>query len=154
MRLFHRTNVNPAAIAAMLLSVSCLACPSRAAAAQPLTVAKAWVRYLLPTIPAAGYMTIKNNGATDAVLVAAASPACGMLMLHESQDNSGMSMMMDVPKITIPAHGSVTFAPGGYHLMCMSPSMAIGDRVRMTLSFQNGETLSVTAPVYGAQTAP
>jgi copper(I)-binding protein len=129
--------------------------PLAAQAASPtVTVTKPWMRYLLPSLPAAGYMTLTNSGNTAAVLTGAASPACGMLMLHESQDASGMSMMMDIQTITIPANGSVTFAPGGYHLMCMQPKMKIGDQLPVTLSFQDGSTLVATLPVYGAQNAP
>ncbi len=139
------------------LSMACLLAmlPLAAQAASPtVTVTKPWMRYLLPSLPAAGYMTLTNSGNTDAVLTGAASPACGMLMLHKSQDDSGMAMMMDMQTITIPANGSVTFAPGGYHLMCMQPKMKIGDQLPVTLSFQDGSTLSATLPVYGAQNAP
>jgi copper(I)-binding protein len=139
------------------LSMACLLAllPLAAQAASPtVTVTKPWIRYLLPSLPAAGYMTLSNSGNTDAVLTGAASPACGMLMLHKSQDDSGMAMMMDVRTITVPANGSVTFAPGGYHLMCMQPKMNIGDRLPVVLSFQGGSTLSTTMPVYGAQNAP
>ena len=124
------------------------------AATPSVTVTKPWIRYLLPTIPAAGYMTLHNAGNTVAMLTAAASPGCGTLMLHKSQDDSGMAMMMAMQSISIPANGSVTFAPGGYHLMCMQPKMKIGERVPVTLSFEDGSTLSTTMPVYGAQNAP
>jgi copper(I)-binding protein len=115
---------------------------------------RAWIRYLLPSIPAAGYMVLANTGDDDVVLSKAASPACGMLMLHKSQDDSGMAMMMDLQSVTIPAHGSVTFAPGGYHLMCMQPSMKIGEKIPVVLTFQDGATLATTMSVYGAQNAP
>jgi copper(I)-binding protein len=124
------------------------------AATPAVTVSKPWIRYLLPTLPAAGYMTLHNAGNTVAVLTAAASSGCGTLMLHKSQDDSGMAMMMAMQTIPIPANGSVTFAPGGYHLMCMQPKMKIGEQVPVTLSFQDGSTLSTTMPVYGAQNAP
>ncbi len=125
-----------------------------AAAAQSVTVEKPWVRYLLPSVPAAGYMVLENTGDTDVVVTGAASPACGMLMLHKSEDSSGMAMMMDVPNVTVPAHGSVTLAPGGYHLMCMQPDMKVGDTVKMTLMLQGGASVVVVTPVYGAQGSP
>jgi len=75
-------------------------------------------------------------------------------MLHKSEDSSGMAMMMDVPNVTVPAHGSVTLAPGGYHLMCMQPDMKVGDTVKMTLMLQGGASVVVAAPVYGAQGSP
>jgi copper(I)-binding protein len=139
------------------LTLACLLpmLPMAAQAASPtVTVTKPWMRYLLPSLPAAGYMTLHNSGDTEAVLTAAASPGCGMLMLHKSQDDSGMAMMMDMQSVTIPANGSVTFAPGGYHLMCMQPKLKIGDQLPVTLTFQDGSTLSTTMPVYGAQNAP
>jgi len=131
-----------------------IALPSLAAAEQNITVAKPWMRYLLPSVPAAGYLTLQNNGGADVVLTGASSPACGMLMLHKSQDSSGMAMMMDVPSVTIPAHGSITFAPGGYHLMCMQPTMKIGEIVNITLLFQDGSKLPAALPVYGPQGSP
>ena len=136
----------------LLLAALLLASP--AFASPTLSVSTPWIRYLLPSIPAAAYMTIHNDADTPATLTAASSPACGILMLHQSQDTSGMAMMMSVPSIKIPAHGSVTFAPGGYHLMCMSPSMKLGAKIPITLTFQDGATLPVTAPVYGAQSSP
>ncbi len=124
------------------------------AAAQSVTVQKPWMRYLLPSIPAAGYMTLQNSGSAPVVVTGASSPACGMLMLHKSEDSSGMAMMMDVPNITIPPHASQTLAPGGYHLMCMQPNMKIGENVPITLTFQNGGSVSASLPVYGAQGSP
>jgi len=128
--------------------------PGLAAAQQTVTIEKPWMRYLLPNIPAAGYMTLQNTGSAPVVLTGGSSPACGMLMLHKSEDDSGMAMMMDVPNITIPPHTSQTFAPGGYHLMCMQPKMKIGDSVPVTLNFQNGASVSASLPVYGAQGSP
>ena len=129
--------------------------PVAAQAAPPeLTVVKPWMRYLLPHIPAAAYMVLQNPGAAEVVVTGAASPACGMLMLHKSTDASGMAMMMDVPSLTVPAHGSVALAPGGYHLMCLQPTMKLGEQVPVTLSLRDGSTVTAHLPVYGAQNAP
>ena len=130
-----------------------LALPALAQAAG-VTVQSSWMRYLLPSLPAAGYMVLHNAGPAPAVLAGAASPACGMLMLHRSQEASGTSTMTDVPAIIIPAGGSVSFAPGGYHLMCMQPRMKVGDRIVVTLRFQNAPPVATTMPVYGANGAP
>ncbi len=125
-----------------------------AAQAGNVTVSKPWMRFLLPSIPAAGYMVLQNNGDAPAALTGASSPDCGSLMLHESQDDSGMAMMMMVQSIPIPAHGSVSFAPGGYHLMCMDPKMKVGDSVPVTLTLQDGTSIVASMPVFGAQSAP
>ncbi|HUW80120.1 MAG TPA: copper chaperone PCu(A)C [Acidocella sp.] len=129
--------------------------PLAAMAGTPdVTVSKAWMRYLLPDIPAGGYMVLHNSGDADAVLTGASSPACGKLMLHKSEDSSGMSMMKDVPNVTVPAHGKASFSPGGYHLMCMQPKMKLGEKVPVTLSFQDGSKVMFTMPVYGPSGAP
>jgi copper(I)-binding protein len=112
------------------------------------------MRYLLPNLPAGGYLVLNNASDTPAVITGASSPACGMLMLHESQDTSGMAMMMAVQSVTVPAHGSVRFVPGGYHLMCMQPVMKPGTTVLVLLNFQDGSTLEVAMPVFGATGAP
>ena len=128
-----------------------LALPVLLGAAAPagVTAEHPWMRYLLPNIPAGGYLTLRNDAGTPAVLTGASSPACGALMLHKSEDVSGMAMMAMVPSITIPAHGAVSFAGGGYHLMCMKPKMKLGERVPVTLNFQDGATLALTMKVYG-----
>jgi len=129
-----------------------LAAPALAAS-PALTVSHPWIRFLTPQIPAAGYFTLHNNGAHAAVLTGASSQDCGQLMLHKSMEKNGMAEMKMVSAITVPAHGSVTFHPGGYHLMCMSPSAAIapGQHVPVSLQFKDGASLPVDFPVYGAK---
>lgn len=113
-----------------------------------------WFRYLLPNLPAAGYMVLQNTGSGTAILTGASSPDCGSLMLHQSQEESGMSSMNMVSDITVPAHGSVAFAAGGYHLMCMQPKLKVGEKIPFALHFKDGSVLLLIAPVYGATSAP
>jgi copper(I)-binding protein len=69
-----------------------------------------------------------------------------MAMLHKSETMGGMAHMSDESAIDVPAKGTLSFAPGGYHVMCMSPSAAVkpGGTVTMTLRF--GDGTSLTAP--------
>ena len=103
-------------------------------------------------IPSGGYFTLHNNGAKDAVLTGAATPACGSLMLHQSEMTGGMSSMHHVDEVDVPAGGSVAFAPGGYHLMCMDPrpALKLGASVPVTLSFQGAPPLTAQFDVRGA----
>lgn len=136
---------------ALLLAMPAAAAPPGVRAAPPpgMSVQGAWMRYLLPGIPAGGYLVLRNGGTAPAVLTGASSPACGSLMLHESAEASGMAMMRTVPGIAVPAGGSVALAPGGYHLMCMAPKMKPGESVSVTLRFEDGSSLTVAMPVYG-----
>jgi copper(I)-binding protein len=111
-----------------------------------------WMQSIIPSRPAAGYFTLSNATARPATLVGAASPDCGMLMLHRSSRMNGEEHMAMVQSIVVPAHGAVKFAPGGYHLMCTEPSKALkpGASVPVTLRFADGSTVTASFPVRGA----
>jgi periplasmic copper chaperone A len=124
-----------------------------ASAAPPgLSVSGQWFRFIMPSLPAAGYFTLSNASATPRSLVGAASPACSALMLHKSVSANGEERMVMVPSVPIPARGELQFSPGGYHLMCMSPGPAMkpGQSVPVTLRLANGETLNARFPVRNA----
>ncbi|MHB8885996.1 MAG: copper chaperone PCu(A)C [Methylovirgula sp.] len=122
------------------------------AAATRLTLSNQWMRLILPSRPVAGYFTLTNPTAEAQTLVGATSPSCGMLMLHQSLHESGQERMVMAENIVVPAHGAVTFAPGGYHLMCTSPGKDVrkGYFVPVTLRFADGTTLTANFPVRGA----
>lgn len=139
----------PAFLAAAALTASAVA---QTAVPQGLSLSDPWLRFITPNIPAAGYFTLSNSGAAPQTLVGASSSACGSLMLHQSVTKNGVEQMIMVPKVAVPAHGTLQFAPGGYHLMCMSPAAAMrpGQSVPVTLQFDGGGTLSASFPVRGA----
>ncbi len=130
--------------------------PLRALAgqAQDVSVQQPRVRYLLPQIPAGGYLTLVNNTDVPVTLTGARAGQCASLMLHQSMNMGGTAMMMPVASVPVPAHGQAELVEGGYHLMCMAPKMKIGDRIAITLAFGDGSTLVVMAPVYGPAGAP
>jgi periplasmic copper chaperone A len=119
---------------------------------QMVSIANPWIRFINPMTPAAGYFTVTNAGARSVVITGASSPDCGSLMLHQSRNVSGVEQMEMVSSVTVPAHGSVTFAPGGYHLMCMSPSANVvpGRTVPVTLTFADHRTMTKPFIVRGA----
>jgi periplasmic copper chaperone A len=149
MRTSQVRTVQGAAAAALLLA----ALP---AAAEPgpagVSVKDGWIRALPAAIPSGGYFTLENKSGKAVTLTGAASPACGMLMLHKSDDKGGMSSMTDVAEVPVPAGGSVSFTPGSYHLMCMNtkPSLKPGASVPVTLAFKSGEKLTVNFAVRNA----
>lgn len=146
MRLAFGTLLGGALLAAVLVV------PLPARAADGLSLHDQWMRLIVASRPAAGYFVLENDGATARDLVGAESPACGQLMLHRSVRENGQDKMVMVKRIPVPAHGKVSFAPGGYHLMCMSPAkeMARGKNVSVTLKFADGATLKTDFPVRGA----
>lgn len=145
-----RPRSNPAVL--LLLGVSLVAGASVAAADEAdMVLSDGYVRTIIPSRPAAGYFTLENKGDTARVLVGAASPGCGSVMLHQSQSVNGVEKMSPVKSVPVPPHQSVSFAPGGYHLMCMSPAASLkpGSSVPVTLKFDDGGTLTGDFPVRG-----
>ena len=124
-----------------------------AGAAPPMTrhvaIVNPWFRSLPAHLPAGGYFELRNTGQWPATLVSADTTACGMLMLHKSEQKSGMDTMSDVTTVDIPAGQTVKFAPGGYHLMCTDPgpTMKPGRSVRVTLKFSDASAAHVAFAV-------
>jgi periplasmic copper chaperone A len=133
-------------------SLAALALSGFASAAPQIAVTDAWIRALPGKLPAGGYFTLHNGTAKTLTLKGAASSACGSLMLHKSDTMGGMASMSDVATIDVPAGGTLTFAPGGLHLMCMDPRPQLqrGAEVTVTLQFQGGAQLPVRFHVRGA----
>jgi copper(I)-binding protein len=122
-----------------LLLLALFAAPSARAQLQMVSISDPWIRFITPASPAGGFFTITNAGAKPVVITSATSPACRSMALHQTHQEGGMSRMDPVEQVTVPAHGSVKFEPGGYHLMCMSPSgdLHAGSTVPVTLRFQD-----------------
>lgn len=118
--------------------------------ADHVTVTDAWVKE--PTMPGMTGMfgTIENTGDSEVVLVGGSSPVAGMVEIHESI--AGGQMQALEGGLVIDAGKMATLEIGGNHVMLMelSGTLAVGDEVTVTLKFEDGSTLDVTAPVKSA----
>ncbi len=124
------------------------------AQAEHVMISDAWVREAPPGAAAlAGYMVVMNHGDVARALVGAASPAFGNVMLHRTVMEGGVAKMVHQMRIELPANGSITFEPSGYHLMMMKPKQALkaGDVVPVTIEFANGEKMEVEYQVKGME---
>jgi periplasmic copper chaperone A len=98
----------------------------------------------------AGYLTIVNKGAAPDKLVSAATKAASSVEIHAmSMDNGVMTMRALPDGLDIKPGETVTFKPGGYHLMLMGLTKPLvqGDKVEMTLTFAKAGPVTVTLPV-------
>ncbi|CAB3643119.1 copper chaperone PCu(A)C [Paraburkholderia rhynchosiae] len=127
---------------ALTLSLA-FASSAQAAGAQTITAKNAWVRWLPNNLPAAGYVTLVNASDKPVDLVDISSSDYGDAMLHQTVSNGSSQKMVMVDKLTVPAHGQVAIAPGGYHVMLEDAKhkVAPGDTVHLRLKFSDGETL-------------
>jgi copper(I)-binding protein len=130
---------------APILAAAALAGPAAAATqAGALTVKDAVIR----AVPAgvantAGYLTIVNAGARPDRLVSVSCDCARSVELHISHLMNGVAMMMPSGPVEIPAGGSVSFSPGGRHLMVVGLKAPLkdGSSQDLTLKFQNAGTI-------------
>lgn len=128
-----------------LLFATLLLCASAQAADATLQIQHTWIRWLPGDLPAAGYAVVTNTSDNARRLLGADSPDYGDVMLHRSFKRDGSDHMEMIDGIDIPAHGQITLAPGGYHLMLMHARhpIAPGDHVHLNLHFSGDQTRSV-----------
>jgi copper(I)-binding protein len=116
-----------------------------------LTISGAFARAMLPGQPTGGgYLTIVNAGSAPDTLLAASSPAAGVVSLHEMKMNGNVMEMRPLPGgITIPAGGSVSLTPSGLHLMFekVTTPFKQGTSVPLTLSFARAGQVTLSLPV-------
>jgi copper(I)-binding protein len=142
------------ALAAALVLAACgqagaTASPSSAAGGP--TVTGAWIRPPQGADrPAGGYLVITGGSTADALL-SARTDAARMVEVHETTtDASGMSGMHPIPRLEIPAGGTVELKPGGYHLMLMqvvAGAIEVGETVQLELTFEHAGVVVVQAEV-------
>ena len=97
----------------------------------------------------AGYLTIRNDGAEDDRLTGV-SVDFASAQIHEMKMDKGVMQMRELPDgLVIPAHKSVTLAPGGMHLMFVGLKHALtkGETVKATLTFAHAGQVAVDMPV-------
>ena len=125
--------------------VSLLALVTLPALAQ-VQVENAWIR---PTPPgamvAAGYLVIKNPGATADKLVSASSPAAEKVEAHVTLKDGEVLRMREVKGYEIPAKGRFEAKPGGAHLMFVNIKAPLkeGQKVPAMLRFEKAGEVKV-----------
>ncbi|MEW5991114.1 MAG: copper chaperone PCu(A)C [Chloroflexota bacterium] len=124
------------------------ASPTPSAGGSEITVTNASFRApTAPGAPAAVYMTISNAGAQADALLGASSPDAASVELHEtSMDSSGMMGMHPIERLDIPASGSVTLEPGGYHFMLIdltTEALIAGATIELRLDFERAGAVVV-----------
>jgi copper(I)-binding protein len=130
-------------LAAML--AVCLATPALAA---DLSVSDAFSRATPGNGPGVAYLTIHGGNAPDR-LVGASSPRAAKVEMHTMSMQGDVMRMREVDAIEIPANAPIRFAPGGLHLMLMGlkAPLKTGDKVPLTLTFQQAGTRTIDVPV-------
>lgn len=110
--------------------------------------AAGWVRLNpVPGRPSAGYLTINGGGQPDS-LTGATAPGVRIEM-HSMTMAGGIMSMAKLDRLAVPAAGSISFAPGGNHLMIFGLA-ATAKTLPITLNFASGKTATLVADVRAA----
>lgn len=123
-------------------------CPvGQSFAAGDITVTGAFSRATLPNAKSGGgYMIISNAGDEADRLVGVATENAARSEIHEMRLEGDMMKMSAVEGgLEIPAGGSVTLAPGGYHVMLMGLKQPLkaDECLNLTLRFEKAGELPV-----------
>ena len=124
--------------------------------AAAINVSDAWSRPAIGT--GVVYLRVANGGNTADKLDAARTPVARVVEMHRSMAGrgsmngmvmTGVMSMQRVPAIAVPAHGSVTLAPGGYHLMAIGlrHDLHPNERFPLQLHFATAGWRTVTVRV-------
>lgn len=122
-------------------------------ASAAVTIENAMARATFPMAKTgAVYMTISNDSTQDIRLVQAVTDAsiAASVELHTViKDGEVMKMREVKDGIPVPAEGQVMLKPGGYHIMLIDlvSGLEVGEEVKLSLTFSDGTTNSVIAPV-------
>ncbi len=165
-----------ALLAVVVIAGACSSGSGSAGASGKIEVSDAWAR-TSPMIEGAGaaYMVIKNTGSEADVLIGASSPAAKSTEVHETykvEESPAASMdggmaspaasadggmgsggtmmgMRPIPRLEIPAGGSVELKPGSYHIMLIElvAPLKAGEKIDITLTFEKAGEVKVTAEV-------
>ena len=139
---------------ALALALPAAAAPALAQEfkAGDVTLVKAWARATPKGAETgAGYFTIHNNGASPERLTGGPADFAAV-EIHETRSENGVMQMRELKDgLNIPAHATIRFAPGGYHIMFthLTKPLAKGEKVTATLNFEHGGSVAVEFPVQG-----
>lgn len=127
-------------IAALAALLACGAALPALADCKGLKVEDAWIPQAPPVAPVlAGYARLRNDGDKPLHIDAVEGTDFGSVELHQMSMDNGMMKMRPLPGLDLPAHGNVTLADGGKHLMLMNPRHPFKAGDSAVLNFRCGK---------------
>ncbi|PAJ75979.1 hypothetical protein CJF42_01705 [Pseudoalteromonas sp. NBT06-2] len=95
------------------------------------------------------YFTLDNDTKDIRTLVSAEVEGIKRVEIHQHKFINGMMKMSRLHSLDINAYHQVHFRPGGLHLMLFEPIQfpKPGDKIKLTLHFTKGESISIQADV-------
>ena len=140
----------PIRIAVCVLS-TLIATPVLAgSAADNVSANEPFVRMAPPGMSNTGaFMVLRNSDSKDHKLVRVESSAAKVVELHTHTNDGGIMKMRPVKDIEIKTKGEAVLKPGSLHVMLIGLKQELkdGDNVSISLTFEDGSSKKVEAPV-------
>ncbi|WP_096085354.1 copper chaperone PCu(A)C [Agaribacterium haliotis] len=95
------------------------------------------------------YLTMHNGGAELATLNYVHSPRAEAVEVHRHSHENGVMAMREVKHLRLAPGESLSFRPGGYHLMLLGvePGLQRGENVELIFEFEQQPAIRLTAEV-------
>ena len=112
-------------------------------------------RLMLPPVagnPAAVYFELANNSDRNLAFRGAEVEQAARAEVHDMMEWDGEMVMGEAPPVMVESGGSVSFAPGGKHVMAfdLAEGFAEGDTTKVTLIAAGGRRHSFEATAQAA----
>ena len=108
-----------------------------------------WARQVPGSDVAAVYLTLRNPTAKPITVVGVESSVAEHAMIHETRTEGGQSRMRPHEQLVVAPGETVTFAPGGLHVMLhdVKQPVAVGQTIQLVLLLADGSRIPVPAVV-------
>ena len=115
-----------------------------------LIISENWARPAPKGQNGAVYFIMQNDTANDDALIGASTDIASSAEAHMSmQNDQGVMSMAMQGAVQVPAGESVTFKPGGLHIMLviLKQDLKVGDTFTLTLHFEKAGEIAVQVEV-------
>lgn len=142
----------PSLLLALLPALALSACAKE----KELSVTDAYVSFSpVRGNPSAAYFVV-HGGQQDVSLIGVSTEVAIRSEMHETMTERNVSSMKPVMSVPVPAGSTVTFEPGGKHVMLwnINPGLAPPKQITLMFAFSNGERILASAPLVPAGQKP
>ena len=133
----------------VLTAISISACKPSVPTEQGLVISDARVQAPLKgKVITAGYFDITNHSKVDDAIIGIESPISGKAELHKSEEVDGVMKMRRQVSVDLGAGETVTFNPGGYHIMFFDVKLGQDAKdAALTFKFKHAPDVVIIADI-------
>lgn len=116
-----------------------------------LEIEGVWARKTSRTVSGAVYLKIRNTSHDMEELLGVSTEMAKNAMIHQSMEVDGIMRMEHRMRVPIAPGETLSFEPGGYHIMMMGLAKPLveGDTFSLTLHFKQAGDVPVIVEVMG-----